>query len=209
MSDEASRIFLLDVSTDEAVEAELLCEVQECHINDWMGLWQPAMAKIRAELSARGIAKGKLPQSGHWNWARKIDEVDGILDFRSFCITVDKVTQGLMRTDISQISQVARIESQKGRPLVYVDYLEAAPWNCSYHGSPVLYRGIGTALITAAIELSLEEGYKGRIGLHSLPQSNDFYAKLGMTDLGPDAKCQKLRYFEMTSEQAKDCLGEE
>ena len=55
----------------------------------------------------------------------------------------------------------------------------------------------------AAIELSKELGFKGRIGLHSLPQANGFYANIcGMTDLGADAKYNDLRYFEMMSEQA-------
>ena len=48
------------------------------------------------------------------------------------------------------------------------------------------------------------EGFKGRIGLHSLPQSNNFYAnKVGMTDMGQDEEYQNLRYFEMTPEQAE------
>lgn len=58
-------------------------------------------------------------------------------------------------------------------------------------------------LLTAAIALSYEEGFKGRIGLHSLPQADAFYRRIGMTDLGPDPACQNLRYFEMTVEQAR------
>jgi len=50
---------------------------------------------------------------------------------------------------------------------------------------------------------SEDEGFKGRLGLHSLPQADNFYRKIGMTDLGQDASYQNLRYFEMTSEQAR------
>lgn len=206
MTGSGSPVFLLDTSTDDAVEAELLCEVLDCHINDWHGLWQPEIARIRCDLADRGIPRAQWPQSAHWNWARKIDEVDGILGFRSFCVTVSGVTQGLMRTDLTQF---ARIDGQRGQQLVYVDYLEVAPWNKSYAGSPVRFRGVGTALMAAAYELSLEEGFKGRIGLHSLPQSDRFYQHLEMTDLGPDPKRQNLRYFEMTPQQAANCLGEE
>ena len=43
-----------------------------------------------------------------------------------------------------------------------------------------------------------------RIGLHSLPQANGFYANTcGMTDLGADLDHRGLRYFEMTPEQAQ------
>lgn len=38
-------------------------------------------------------------------------------------------------------------------------------------------RGVGTALVTAAVALSEDEGFKGRIGLHSLPQAEDFYRR--------------------------------
>ncbi len=62
-------------------------------------------------------------------------------------------------------------------------------------------RGVGSALITAAVALSDDEGFKGRLGLHSLPQADAFYRKIGMTDLGQDTAYQNLRYFEMTAEK--------
>jgi len=65
------------------------------------------------------------------------------------------------------------------------------------------YCGVGSIFIRTAIEVSRLEGFKGRIGLHSLPQSESFYGnKCGMTDLGKDSNYQDLRYFEMTPEQA-------
>ncbi|SIT53919.1 conserved hypothetical protein [Mesorhizobium prunaredense] len=58
-------------------------------------------------------------------------------------------------------------------------------------------------MIRAAIEVSQEEGFRGRIGLHSLPQSAGFYERAcGMSDLGIDGTKENLRYFEMTSEHA-------
>ena len=51
--------------------------------------------------------------------------------------------------------------------------------------------------------LSENMEFSGRIGLHSLPQANSFYANTcGMTDLGADPAYEGLCYFEMTSEQA-------
>lgn len=41
------------------------------------------------------------------------------------------------------------------------------------------------------------------VGLHSLPQSNGWYANVcGMADLGADAGYQNLRYFEMVPDMA-------
>jgi L-amino acid N-acyltransferase YncA len=68
------------------------------------------------------------------------------------------------------------------------------------------YRGIGSILVRAAIELSKQEEFKGRIGLHSLPQADSFYSTTcGMSDLGVEAESPyaPMRYFEMTSEQAE------
>jgi len=62
-------------------------------------------------------------------------------------------------------------------------------------------------LIMTAIQLSLDEGFRGRIGLHSLPQSEDFYRKIvRMNDLGADTSYPgsiPLRYFEFTSAEAQ------
>ena len=60
------------------------------------------------------------------------------------------------------------------------------------------FRGCGYVLITEAIRLSRQRGYNGRIGLHSLPQAEDFYRrKCGMTDLGEDTNYEGLHYLEM------------
>jgi hypothetical protein len=64
---------------------------------------------------------------------------------------------------------------------------------------------VGSILLGTAINLSHDEGFGGRLGLHSLPQADSFYRdKLGMTELGPDISKQNLRYFEMTPGQAND-----
>jgi hypothetical protein len=36
----------------------------------------------------------------------------------------------------------------------------------------------------------------GRVGLHSLRQAEDFYARCGMTRIGPDPNYYDLTYFE-------------
>lgn len=90
--------------------------------------------------------------------------------------------------------------------LVYVEYLEAAPWNRRNIPNWNGLSGVGTVLIAAAIQLSVDEGNRGRIGLHSLPQADAFYRdKCSMTDLGPDSTYNPHppRYFEMTEAQAK------
>ena len=82
---------------------------------------------------------------------------------------------------------------------MYVDYLEVAPWNRTILADrPARYAGCGSAMLAAAVVASREEEFRGRIGLHSLPQSEDFYRRIvGMTSLGSDASKGGLTYFEM------------
>ena len=96
-----------------------------------------------------------------------------------------------------------RIEEQKNLHLVYVRYLQIAPWNRPTFAERPRYRGIGSILIRAATALSQDMEFKGRIGLHSLPQAEGFYFVCGMTELDEDPEFQNLRYFETTPQQAR------
>lgn len=204
MTVQISPIYLSDGASSAAVAAELRDAIEDAQLVDWQLRWQPALMDILVELHKRGVPRDKWPQSSHWNWASKIAQVKGLLAFRGFCILCQGETQGLMRVDLNKFAQ---LPAQKGKPLVYVDYLEAAPWNRPDIGQAVRFKGVGTALITAAVLLSLEEDFKGRIGLHSLPQADGYYQnRCGMSNLGPDPSCQSLTYFEMTPEQAEAFL---
>lgn len=207
MTVEVSTIYLLDVATGDSVEAELRDAIEDAQLIDWQTKWQPALFAVLQELARRGVPQAQWPQSWHWNWAQKAARVQGLLAFRGFSVVVQGETQGLAQVDLTKS---AREQSQAGKPIVYLDYLEVAPWNRPELGLQPRLRGVGTALISAVVALSEDEGFKGRIGLHSLPQADDFYRlRCGMTDLGPDPACQNLRYFEMTAEQARAFLEKE
>ena len=207
MSTEASRIYLLDVATGEAVDAELRDAIEDAQLADWQTKWQPALFGVLQDLARKGVPQAQWPQSWHWNWQEKTAKVSGLLAFKGFSVIAHGETQGLAQVDLTKS---ARVAGEAGKPLVYIDYLEAAPWNRPELGAPARLRGVGTALITAAVVLSVEEGFKGRIGLHSLPQADAFYRdRCGMTDLGQDAGYQNLRYFEFTPGQAGKFLEEE
>ena len=67
-----------------------------------------------------------------------------------------------MKLDVA--GQFGRIKSQLRKPLVYVDYLETAPWNIKplmrALDKEIQLAGIGTRLIEAAVRLSMDEGFK-------------------------------------------------
>lgn len=106
--------------------------------------------------------------------------------------------------------QPCQIAEQSEEHLVYIDYIEIAPWNLAYLSEIPQYRGIGSFFIEAAISLSQDVGLDGRIGLHSLDQAEQFYRRCGMTDCGLQQigyDLSKYRYFEMTPTQAKIFVG--
>ena len=101
----------------------------------------------------------------------------------------------------------ARLERETKTPLIYIEYIEVAPWNLLSFTDTPRFKGIGIRLIQEAVRVSQAEEMSGRIGLHALPQAEDFYRDTcGMTSLGPDTKCDNLHYFEMTWEQADQFL---
>jgi hypothetical protein len=202
MTAAVSPIALLNAVSGEPEEAELWDAITEKQLSDWEAEWIPELFKAIQKLHRAGVERVHWPQSRHWNWRQKTQALQGMLAHPGFSIVCNGTTQGMMIVDTTM--HRCQVENQKGKDLVYVEYVENAPWNRPELADPPLYRGIGSILIRAAIALSIEEEFKGRIGLHALPQSNGFYANTcGMTDLGVDANYHGLRYFEMTPEQAE------
>lgn len=171
MTTTVSTVYLLDVQANGAVEAELYDAIEEPHLADWEALWRPALDEAIRRLHAAGVPRHQWPQSRHWDWRAKLQAIERLLAQRTFCIVCGGETQGLMAVNLTK---TARIDAQRGRPLVYIEYLENAPWNRPELFSPSRYRGVGTLLVRTAIECSIQEEFKGRIGLHSLPQADRF-----------------------------------
>jgi GNAT superfamily N-acetyltransferase len=194
---EESRIYLRKVATGQLVEASLLDEVIDKHLALWNAAWQTAM-----QAHCAGRALRDKPEDHHWNWTQKADYWRPLLGYHSFAITCEGDLQGLML--VSDVES-ARVQAQFGKPIVYVKFLASAPWNRPEFQTPPRYRGVGTVMVTAAVELSWDLGYRGRIGLHSLPRAETFYRDTcKMTELGKDAAHQNLTYYEMTNTQAKE-----
>lgn len=195
-------ILLLDKRTGKFVPAELVETINEGHLASVEKEWMPVLLRRLRELVGQ---RQPLPENRHWVWREKVTHIRGLLAYRTFAIVCEGQTQGLMQINTAG---TCRLPGQVGKPLAYVDYLETAPWNRASIVARPRFGLVGTLLIRAAIEVSLEEEFHGRIGLHSLPQSEVFYVQAcEMTDLGIDGTYQNLKYFEMTPEQAASFLG--
>ncbi len=203
---EIRAIELYDNAGKDFVEAQRWHGVVDKNLADWEAEWMPELQRRLKLLNQQNVERRFWPQSRHWDWRAKLKDIEKRLANQSFALVCNGMTQAMMTVDTTKR---ARLEGQQTQHLVYVDYLEAAPWNRGdIAGDPPRYRGCGTELILAAVELSITEGFKGRVGLHSLPQANRFYAnRCGMTDLGQDKTYENLRYFEITLEQAQVFIG--
>lgn len=191
-----SPVYLKKTSTGQLVDAILWDEITDEHLKMWKDSWQPLMQSYCA-----GQPLGNKPEDHHWDWEWKAPQWRSLLEYHSYAITCEGGLQGLML--LSDLKS-ARLQSQFGKPIVYVSFLSTAPWNRPQIERPVRYRGVGTVMVAAAVELSASLGFQSRIGLHALPGAERFYREAcGMSELGTDAAHQGLIYYEMTENQAE------
>lgn len=160
--------------------------------------WAAAREQAAIDREAAGLAP---LEHSHWDWRNKAGSVEA---GRHMLVAVECEgdVQGVMA--VLRFPRTAQLGD--GR-VVYVDYLESAPWNLK--GSVALPRflGVGTVLLAEAVRLSVEDGLGGRIGLHSLPQAEAFYARCRMTSCGADPDYYDLTYFEYTVQQVTEWVA--
>ena len=196
-------IFLLEVASDSLVPAKLFEGLSPKNIDDHQNIWVPQLQSHNQNLTRLGLKTG-FAQDAHWSWSNKVNHTSGQMGFKHFAIEVNGSTEGLMM--IRLIASRSRIDPPK--ELVYIDYLSVAPWNRATIQKPQRYKLIGTVLFYAAVQVSQSEDMNGRVGLHSLPDANSWYTKIGMQDFGPDMSVQNLNYFELSEVRAQEMLKE-
>ncbi len=135
-------------------------------------------------------------QDNHWEWRTKSSIAPGT-NRRVFSLLNSGDVEAAMMLLFGE-----RSRDQAALPIVYVDFVAVAPWNRKAFQDPQRFRGLGTVMLGAAVELSRTLGHDGRCGLHSLPQSEGFYRQIGMRDFGLDASKSLLRYFEFDTSGA-------
>lgn len=195
-----SPTFLRNRKTGKPVEAEICDEITDQHVRLWHSSWMPIVAKAETELQRRGIPRDRWPQDLHWKWDDKTAWSRKVWALKRYSLLCEGELQGLMLINLAKYSRLA---TQVGWHIAYVEFVATAPWNRPDLCDQPTFRGVGQTLMRTAVEVSRAESFRGRIGLHSLPQANEFYQKVcGMTDLGPDRSYDDLVYYEMTEAQA-------
>lgn len=180
--------------------AEIVRELTPGDIGAAEDVWYPALIALLHPLLQVGTPRSDLPEHKHWEWQRKAQRFYGAAGYEFWGTQAAGEMQGMM---LANVNEVCRTPVQAGAPLAYVDYLATAPWNLRALTPTPKLRGVGRLLLEAAVGMSRESGFAGRIGLHALPQAESFYRDMcGMTDMGEDPNEYDLRYFEMTEAQA-------
>lgn len=138
-------------------------------------------------------------QDKHWDWRKK----------SAFAPKSNHLVFSLLNASEVEAAMMllfSKNSRQPGAPksIVYVDYVAVAPWNRKPIQDPQRFKHLGTVMLGVAIQTSIRDGRDGLCGLHSLPQAEGFYRKIGMTDFGIDSAYSSLRYFEFSAQAAKN-----
>ena len=216
------QVEIYDVKAEDYVNADLFDGLSEKHLLDFENRWKPILDKhlenvrnscidscgnIIRQLLIDELGKLNIQDIG-WVWRDKLKRhPQPSTYYKFYVLEYDNVAQGLMSIDLA--TRRCLLESHSNNHLAYIDYLAVAPWNRPQLYNPQSYRMIGRVMMATAISTSIDAGFKGRIGLHSLPQSENFYNdKCGMICLGNDVHKQNLLYYEMTSEKAYEFISD-
>lgn len=180
-------VHLYDRFTQAAVSADIV-SMTECHFQ---------LANSSWATSFQQRYRTQKNDDDFWMWNASIDHLGSVIHryrMRSFALIVDEKILGVLFLQTE--TQLSRLQCHC--PLVYVRYVATAPWNRPDKCEPGRLRGVGTALMAWATEVSRESGCGGRLGLHSLQTSDAFYLRLGFRNLGLDAAHRGMRYFELS-----------
>ena len=170
--------FQLVTSGGQRVTGQIV-PMEQRHFNDVEDFWHPI------------LIEANQPDAG-WIWDYKLRQSQQQDRYEAYSLDVDGFSQGLIFIE----TQWHRSQLAERPPLVYVEAISSAPWNRGYIEQPPWLRGVGRRLLTFARLRSVDLGYGGRVGLHSLPNVEGFYERLKMTDYGPDLEKDGLIYFE-------------
>lgn len=130
-------------------------------------------------------------EDSHWSWVNK-SVILSSDEYEWFYFMAEGQVQGICNIYHPKPSKIDKLN------IFYVEFVAVAPWNRINPIGPRKFKGIGTSLLKIALNYSINTlNYRPGFSLHSLPQSIEYYEKIGMKNFGPDNSKQNLFYFEM------------
>lgn len=198
---EQTPVQLVDSATGSLVGATLRRPVAVADLERVEAAWRPARLAAVEVIEALG----RHAEHRHWNWTAKAPLV-AAGDHDGLMIEYLGEPQGVLL--YATAPGTMRGGPDTGFPLLYVEFLEVAPWNTRSLAEQPRLRAVGSNLMYGAVAVSRERGRAGRIGLHALPQAEAFYERIGMTRFRGDREHEGLTYFELTAEAAARLVPE-
>jgi hypothetical protein len=139
-------------------------------------------------------------EDSHWNWGRKSSFYSSN-EYLWFYLVCDNRVQGICLVYQPKESKLATAD------IFYVEFIAVAPWNRSHEFNFRKFCGIGSLLLQSAIRYCVETlGLALGFSLHSLPQAESYYTKIGMTKIEGEEK-DGLAFFEMPEDHCRELLG--
>lgn len=176
--------------------------------------WNAEKTKIMAEIISKNPNCIRDPQKFselirennledyHWNWLSKAAHCNTD-EYHWFFIKAEGAVQAIC---IIYHPKQSRIDAQN---IFYVDYLATAYWNRSRPGHSKKFSGLGKILLAHSIRFAINTiGYRPGFCLHSLPNAESFYARLGLRDFGYDEEKENLKFFEAEEAAALSIMEE-
>ncbi len=157
-------------------------------------------------------------QSPLFNWI-SISNFNATSDTRIYCLdSADEVVElagtamvinsGLGPEALMFVrdGHVVRCDAGDRAPLIYIGFLEVAPWNHPT-ASERCFKSLGPLLLKVACHLSVERGYDGRLGLHAVTRAEEFYSRLGFRSVDCPNEYNEL-YMELDENGAQALLSD-
>lgn len=167
-----------------AIDCDKLWTAYKLKILNWIE------AQDFPEEEKKRVIKESFGQDNHWDWFRK-SYAFMTDDYEWFFLIADNKPQGVC---LFYHPKESEFDDKK---IFYIEFIAVAPWNRNIPMKNRTFGGIGTKLISCAWQhatnaLGLADGFS----LHSLPQAEKYYERLGMINF-PVKDKPGLKYYEI------------
>jgi hypothetical protein len=145
---------LWDRRNNATVSADVLPAMTPEQLVQTEGRWQ----KFRVRARRRRRVGVPVPEHNHWNWDEKSHDLK-FTAYRCLGIWYDDEVQGLMM--ISILAVQGRARAHRAKPVLYIKYIEGAPWNLkAYVGEEARFGGVGVSLIGPPLRLAWKRSFE-------------------------------------------------
>jgi hypothetical protein len=152
------------------------------------------------EAELKDVLESLSLEDAHWDWCKKALAFS-TNEYEWFHLYADSEPQGAC------VIYHPKESALSGLDIFYVEFLAVAPWNRKNKIRKREFKGVGRALLTAALRFSVDQlKLSPGFCLHSLDGAHQFYKDLQMVRIASHDK-DTLVYFELPAICAEKLMG--